>query len=97
MKIKVTKISRHRNGVAGEPFNVVLFNWRDGRTTRKMVATLFGGLSAGTKTNGLCAVLDTNQTAIDNIEFANGNSWRGDDFEPELRAAITQAEQKKAA
>jgi hypothetical protein len=34
------------------------------------------------------AVLDLNETAAMNIEFANGNSWRGVEFEDDLRKAI---------
>ena len=84
-KIKVIKVSYHRNGVAGEGFNVVTFNWKDEhRKNHHMVATLF-------KTSGQCAVLDIDETLKDNIEFACGNSWRGDHFEDALRLEIKKA------
>lgn len=81
MNLKIKHVASHRNGVAGEGFHVVLFTWRDGRKTRNMVATLFEG-------DGQSAVLDVDETAKGNVAFAQGNSWRGDDFEPELRKAI---------
>ena len=39
-----------------------------------MMATIFDD-------NGYCAVLDVDETAKGNIEFAMGNSWRGDWYE----------------
>ena len=85
MKLKITKLDYHRNGVAGNGFHVVLFKWRDGDGVRRqMVATVFSE-------PGSLAVLDIGETAAGNIDFAMGNSWRGDDFEPELRAAIATA------
>jgi hypothetical protein len=38
------------------------------------------------------AVLDIAMLAAGNITFARGNSWRGDHFEGELRAAISEAD-----
>lgn len=76
MKLKITKIDYHRNGVAGNGFHVVLFTWRN----RNMVATVFEGA-------GNCAVLDMYETAMGHLEYPE-NRWRGDDFEPQLRAAI---------
>lgn len=81
MNIKITGLSYHRNGVHGNGFHVVLFTWKDGRRTRRMVATVF-------MESGNLAVLDIDETAAGNIAFAEGNSWRGDDFEQVLRAAI---------
>ncbi len=79
--IKVTELSYHRNGICGEGFYAVLFDWDDEGTRRKMVASVFDG-------KGRCAVYDVAQLADGNIAFAQGNSWRGDNFEPELRKAI---------
>ena len=81
MRINVVETAYHRNGISGEGFYVVRFKWRDGRNYRNMVATIFEG-------RGRLAVLDTDETAKGNIAFAKGNSWRGDYFEPDLRAAI---------
>jgi hypothetical protein len=46
-----------------------------------MVGIIFEG-------QGQCAVLDIDETLKDNVEFAHGNSWRGDHFEDDLRKAI---------
>ena len=81
MRIKIVSSAYHRNGTSGEGFYVVLFKWRDGNRHRNMMATIFEG-------RGRLAVLDADETAKGNIAFAQGNSWRGDDFEPELRIAI---------
>jgi len=40
---------------------------------------------------GYCAVLDVGLLVAGTIEFME-NSWRGDRFEPELRAAIKEYE-----
>jgi hypothetical protein len=83
MTVCDTKISYHRNGVLGQGFHIVLFGWRDpeAKRMRAMMATVFDA-------PGACAVLDVAETAAGNIAFAQGNSWRGDDFEPALREAI---------
>ena len=83
MKITVKQIAHHRNGVRGEGFYVVLFSWRDGKRVRNMMATVFGGKCR-------IAVLDVDETQKGNVAFAEGNSWRGDDFETEIRRAIKQ-------
>jgi hypothetical protein len=85
---RLTAIDRHRNGVAGAPFYVVLFAWKDPgqRAPRAMVATVFDELS-------VLSVLDIAETQRGNIEFAAGNSWRGDDFEDWLREQIKAHEE----
>lgn len=82
-KIKILEVAYHRNGVCGNGFSVVLFDFLAGGETspRKMVGIVF-------EERGNCAVLDANETAKGNIAFANGNSWRGDHFEADLREAI---------
>lgn len=82
---KLVSVARHRNGVAGTGFHVILFRWQDGRTFREMVATVFPAW-------GSVAVLDVYETINGNIAFAEGNSWRGDDFEPWLRKVIAEAD-----
>ena len=79
-EIKVTQIDYHRNGISGEGFTVCLFKYKEGRRVHNMVGILFGR-------NGQCAVLDVQELQDGNIEFAKGNSWRGDYFEPTLRKA----------
>lgn len=85
MKITVRQIAHHRNGVAGEGFYIVLFSWRDGRKLRSMMATVFDK-------PGHIAILDVNETQKGNVAFACGNSWRGDDFEADIRFAIQEAD-----
>lgn len=84
-QITNVKVAHHRNGISGTPFHVVTFEWADPEAPapRKMVAVLF-------ETDTECAVLDRDMLQIANIEFAGGNSWRGDHFEPTLRALISE-------
>ena len=79
MKLRIIDIAHHRNGVAGTPFDVVLFTER-GRPTRTMIGILFDD-------PGSCAVLDVAKLAAGDIAFGS-NSWRGDHYEPELRTAV---------
>lgn len=80
--MKVTKVAYHRNGVGGIGFYVVLFeNQENGDRLRYFVATIF-------PEQGAVSVLDIHETESGNIEFANGNSWRGDYYESRLRDAI---------
>lgn len=79
MKLKITAASWHRNGVAGVGFYAILF--RDETEKRDMVASLFDE-------GGYCAVYDVNELAKGNIAFAQGNSWRGDQYEDALRPLL---------
>jgi len=83
-KIKVTDIAYHRNGVMGNGFFAVAFLNKDGNKNMRMVATVF-------EERGNIAVLNVDLLASGNIKFAE-NSWRGDNFEPELRAEIKKWE-----
>jgi len=82
MRIKVQAVAYHRNGMCGEGFHVVTFKW----CRRDMVGVVFDG-------RGRVAVLDTAETSKGNIAMGAGNSWRADDFELELRAAVRKYEQ----
>jgi hypothetical protein len=80
MKLKrIINIARHRNGVGGAPFDVVLFT-DTGEDGSRKVAILFEMAS-------FCAVLDVDKLAKGDIAFGS-NSWRGDHYEPPLRKAI---------
>ena len=87
--MNIRKKAYHRNGVSGEGFHVFTFTWVDDSTgcTRHMVGVLFGE-------QGQCAILDVDELVKDNIEFARGNSWRGDHFEPELRKVVKEEEDR---
>jgi hypothetical protein len=86
MEIKIKKIAHHRNGVGGNGFYVVLFSWKEeGTHKRNMQGIIFNG-------RGNCAILDVDEMVKCNIDFAMGNSWRGDHFESDLRKAIKEYE-----
>jgi hypothetical protein len=80
MKLKIINIARHRNGVCGEPFDIVLFKDRGAEGSRK-VGIVFAAPYH-------CAVLDVAKLAAGDIAFGS-NSFRGDNYEPHLRDAIT--------
>ena len=78
MRLKILAAAHHRNGVAGAPFNVVLFKVQ--REPGVKVGIVFDD-------SGYCAVLDVAKLAAGNIAFGS-NSWRGDQYEPDLRRAL---------
>ena len=77
--LKVIEIARHRNGVGGWPFDVVLFEDGGEHGSRK-VAIVFDE-------PGRCAVLDVGKLAAGDVRFGE-NSWRGDVYERALREVI---------
>ena len=79
MKLKIIAVAHHRNGIDGAPFDIVLFKDRGAAGSRK-VGIVFDEPHH-------CAVLDVVKLAAGDIAFGS-NSWRGDDYEPHLRAAI---------
>ena len=83
MKLKILAIARHRNGVAGTPFDVVLFR-EGGRHGSRKVAVLFDEPHH-------CAVLDVAKLAAGDIKFGS-NSWRGDEYQLRLRRAVENHE-----
>lgn len=80
--LRKIKTAYHRNGIAGEGFDVALFEYEG----CKMVAILFDD-------PGQCAVLNVALLVLGDIAFGS-NSWRGDHFERELRTAIARARGK---
>jgi len=85
MKLKILNIDRHRNGVAGQPFDVILFKER-GTPSRKLGIVF--------DEPHYCAVLDIDLLAAGDIAFGS-NSWRGDDYESYLREAIEQRDRRR--
>ena len=79
MRIKTLATARHRNGVAGQPFEVILFKEYGPGGSRK-AGIVFDEPH-------YCAVLDIGLLAAGDIAFGS-NSWRGDHFEQSLRKAI---------
>jgi hypothetical protein len=87
MKLKqIIAIDHHRNGICGSPFDVALFE--DTEATGRKVAIVF-------EQQYCCAVLDVDKLATGDIAFAS-NSWRGDVYEPLLRAAINEHRQQQS-
>lgn len=85
MKLKTISIDHHRNGIAGAPFDVVLFE-EDGNDSSRKVAIVFDEPHH-------CAVLDVAKLARDDIAFGS-NSWRGDRYERHLRKLIAAFRQR---
>lgn len=95
--IEVTEVSRHRNGICGEPFYVCLFADPDQPGMDHMVAVVFGdeddeGWFVG-RSMPQVAVLSIGELAEGNIAFARGNSWRGDRYADALYDAIREHEE----
>jgi len=93
-EVKNVIVYHHRNGSGGEPFYVCIFDTReidDKKPDRnevefhRMFAVVFDD-------DTYCAVFSLSELARENIEFARGNSFRGDYFEPYLREAIKEWE-----
>ena len=78
---RIIAVDFHRNGICGAPFHVVVFHDHGEESSRK-VGIVFDSAHH-------VAVLDIAKLASGDIAFGS-NSWRGDVFELELRAAITE-------
>lgn len=85
MKLKIIAIAHHRNGICGAPFDVVIFKDRGPQGSLK-VGILFDEPAH-------CAILDVAMLAAGDIAFGS-NSWRGDDYEPQLRQAIRSSNER---
>ena len=87
MTIDIRDTQYHRNGICGEGFHVVTFDWHDDGETKRMVAIRF---SDNHGSGGVCcAVLDIDLLAKGDIRFGS-NSWRGDHFVDEVDQAINE-------
>jgi len=81
VKLKIISVAHHRNGVAGAPFDIVLFSER-GRPGSRKLGILFDQ-------EAHCTVLDVAKLTAGDIAFGS-NSWRGDVYEPSLRLAVAK-------
>lgn len=79
MQLRIENIERHRNGICGAPFHVLIFRDPD---EGRMVGIVFDDAHH-------VAVFHLGKLAAGNIAFGD-NSWRGDRYEPFLRAAIAR-------
>lgn len=82
VKIKVSQVAYHRNGVGGEGFYAIRFNDPE---QGDMVASVFDG-------EGRVAVYNIDLLKTDGVTFGV-NSWRGDHYESALRKAIKEHEE----
>jgi len=87
LNIKIKKASWHRNGVCGEGFYAIIF---EEKKEGLMIASLFDE-------PGCCAVYSILKLQEENIEFAMGNSWRGDVYEDALRPALKKFLEEKGS
>jgi hypothetical protein len=84
MKLHIENIQRHRNGICGAPFHVLIFgDPNEGR----MVGIVFDQQYH-------VAVFNLDKLAAGNMAFGV-NSWRGDRYEPHLRSAIALANEQQ--
>ena len=83
MKLTIFSIAHHRNGIDGAPFHIALFRDHGPEGSRK-IGIVFDAPRH-------CAVLDVTKLAAGDIAFGS-NSWRGDNYETNLRQAIERAE-----
>jgi hypothetical protein len=90
----VQEVSYHRNGVCGNGFYAVRFtsdieaddgNWGSPEAPARPGANF---LAIVFDEPGSCAVICLDLIESVGVKFAGGNSWRGDQYEPELRKAI---------
>lgn len=77
MKITLEQVHRHRNGICGSPFDVIVFRDLD---EGRMLAIVFD-------TEHDVAVFNLDKLLRGDIAFGS-NSWRGDHYEPRLRKAL---------
>lgn len=90
-KVTVTDAAHHRNGIGGLPFTVVKFTDSD-MPEREFIAVLMDltvddeeRIEKGLWINPPTAVFDLGLLAEGDIDFGS-NSWRGDNYDTELRA-----------
>ena len=85
MKLTISAIAHHRNGISGAPFHVIVFTDTGPEASAK-VGIVFDEPHC-------CAVLDIAKLHARDIAFGS-NSWRGDNYEPFLRQAIETTNQQ---
>lgn len=84
MKLKITQIKFHRNGVSGAPFHAVRFT---DSSEGDMLGIVF-------EAETHVAVFNLERLATGDIGF-QANCWRGDMYEPHLRTALKQLEAER--
>ena len=89
VNIKVTECVYHRNGVGGQGFFAIKFDWHyDNGSRGKFVATVLSSLDVNEYESetftGQCFVLQ-----VKNGTVSVNDRWRGDEVENELRKFLT--------
>ena len=82
---QIIDIAHHRNGVDGTGFHVVLFKDKETKET------FVGIVQDGDQNQWNASVLSVDRLAKGDIAFGS-NSWRGDNYAAELKAAIEEAD-----
>ena len=83
--VDLSSIEFHRNGISGAPFHVVRFEYRPD-----------GDEEPGPRYRLIAVVFDEpKHVAVTGPR--RGMKWRGDDFEPQLRAMIAAWEEDRLA
>ena len=85
---KIKQIDFHRNGIGGAPFYAVLFEQKEEKGL--MLGIVFDE-------SDYCAVVAVDPLSTDVGVTFGQNSWRGDTFEEELRAAIRSFEDSRSS
>jgi hypothetical protein len=76
MKLEITQMDYHRNGICGVGFYTVLF--KDHTEKQDMIATVFPSCFEQGRDLS-CAVYDLRKLSEGDIQFGS-NSWRGDRY-----------------
>jgi len=88
--MKIISHDYHRNGIAGEGFEVAVFETDEGRFLGILLSEW-----AGEQLGAIpCFVLKMDLLKEENIKFFE-NSWRGDQFACELRPALKALKAKE--
>ena len=87
----ISKAAYHRNGVCGEPFQLLTFEMAEDGTKHKMLAIRFA--DENPDENGFScpkiAILDIEMLSKGIISTGEGNAWRGDVFADHLDKYFT--------
>ena len=95
----IEQVSYHRNGIGGVGFYAILFR-ADAEESSPKLSLRGKGSPAQSNARflgivyddpGYCSVICLDLIDEYGVEFAEGNSWRGDMFEHELRKAIEES------
>jgi hypothetical protein len=87
--MKIIKAARHRNGVTGRSFAVVLFKHEHNPGTVMLGVMFSGNGDTIAPADNATAVFDLKLLKDDCIEFGQ-NSWRGDHYQDDIAPALAR-------